>query len=164
MREAPPVPVNKSSRCHSGLSVLAIFGISVLLATSCTGAGQTTENVGACMPEDPVLEPESVAPGEELRVTSAGLNTRAKCDPQENEGAQYRIRVKSMDAAGRVEFTGLANTDSGGLDEVVVIPDDFPEGVATVDLLVDDPAVFCELNESVECGRSVARLLVVGQR
>jgi hypothetical protein len=114
------------------------------------------------MPSDPVLEPESAAPGETVRVRSDGLNTATPCDSRLTSNAHYRIRLKSFESSDRVDFPALTPTDVGGLDEVVVIPEHFPKGMATVDLLVDGPELFCEVDQTLECGRSVAQLRVVG--
>src|SRR5690606_1740146 len=135
-------------------------GALLLLTTACVSAD---DSPGACLPNDPVLTPSMAGPGEVVRVHSDGLTTEAPCDPQLTERASYTIRVSSLTTAAKYEFEDFTPSHDGGLDVEITLPEDFPHGEAAVDIFIDGPALWCELDQSVECGRS-SSLLRVGER
>jgi hypothetical protein len=59
-----------------------------------------------------------------------------------------------MTSTGRVDLAEATPSPNGGLDVDVTIPSDFPYGAAALDIFVDGPDLWCEVDKTVECGRS----------
>lgn len=133
-------------------------GMLLVLLCACS-QGRSQQN-GSCLPQDPVITPATAAPGETIEIASAGFNDTSDCEPSLPEGATYRIRVKSLDGGDSIEVRELAPQEDGGLVAHVEVPSEFPPGRAAVDLLVDGARLFCEVDQSIECGRSTALLEV----
>lgn len=114
------------------------------------------------MPNSPTVEPSGPHPGDEIDIISSGLNTTSSCDPELTKQASYWIRVQSSQTGEVVKFESVSPTEDGGIDTRVRIPNDFPLGDAVVDIMVDGPRLFCEVDQTLECGHSAAVITLVG--
>jgi len=135
------------------LSLAAISGCSTLEAA--------VDRTAYCRPEDPVVTPQRVAPGDELHIETSGREDGVDCEPRMPARARYAVSIMSS-VGGYSASLGVLNPSSDGAAQgTVQIPDDIPIGRAEVLLVLGNAKTLCELDPSASCAKNPFALIDV---
>jgi len=127
----------------------------------CGGLADALRPTAYCSPEDPVVNPTTVAPGDEVTVAVNGVVRHAECTSTLPDGARYAIQITSQvegtgnDDLGRhfysADLTVLDPDDAGAAEATVRIPPDMPLGEAHLSVNLEGAKTLCEIDPSASC-------------
>ncbi|GAB6940156.1 hypothetical protein JCM11754A_36830 [Isoptericola variabilis] len=139
----------------------AIMLLSIAAASGCSALAAVVDRTAYCQPEDPVVTPQRVAPGDELHIETTGRETGVDCEPRMPDRARYAVSIMSEmpdsdPAMGRYAAAlGVLDPSSDGAAEGTVrIPGDIPAGKAEVFLSLQGAKTICELDPSIGCAKN----------
>lgn len=143
---------------HPRRAVVPSWALGTAIALGLVVVPGCSAPTAYCQPEDPVVTPQRVAPGEELHVEAAGRSEGARCEPRMPEGAQYEVRVVSEvrdpdpdNGYSRASLAFLDPSDDGDAEGTVRLPDDFPVGKATVVVSLRNATTVCDADPDLDC-------------
>lgn len=141
------------------LAVCLVAATAVL--AGCGGLADALRPTAYCSPEDPVVSPTSVAPGDEVTVVIGEVGHHAECSSTLPGGARYGISIGSRvegtgndDLGSRYYSAGLVVLDpdgAGAAEATVRVPDDMPIGEARISVDLQGAKTLCEIDPSASC-------------
>lgn len=139
---------------------LAVVGVALVATWGCSIV-EAVDPTAYCQPEDPVVTPQSVAPGDELRVETVGRDGDADCEPTMPARARYEVSIMSEEPDSDPDM-GLYSATLGSLDPdsdgtaqgTVRVPDDIPIGKAEVSLRLQGATTICDIDPSIGCAKN----------
>ncbi|MFB7800820.1 hypothetical protein [Isoptericola sp. NPDC056134] len=139
----------------------AILFLSIATASGCATLEAAVDRTAYCRPEDPVVTPQRVAPGDELHVETTGREAGVDCESRMPDRARYAVSIMSEmpdsdPAMGRYSAAlGVLDPSSDGAAQGTVrIPADIPAGKAEVSLSLQGAKTICELDPSIGCAKN----------
>ena len=157
-RKGPRVRASDRGRRHSLQAILgSLLGSALALSPL---AACSVLSPGPCPPSDPVVTPEEVVAGGELKVSVPGLVDDDACAQRIPSAATYEVQLWQFEGGGH-SVVGTLNPDTRGEAEgAVQVPLDFPVGDAVIRVKILGAKLRCETSESDECARSEAMVRV----
>ncbi|MFE5308558.1 hypothetical protein [Isoptericola sp. NPDC056605] len=151
--------MSRTSRRRSVLATCLVAVTAVL--AGCGGLADALRPTAYCSPEDPVVNPTSAAPGDELTFVVSGVGHHAECSSTLPGGARYGISIGSrVDGTGNDDLGSryysasvavLDPDDAGAAEATVRVPDDMPIGEARISVDLQGAKTLCEIDPSASC-------------
>ncbi|WP_069387690.1 hypothetical protein [Cellulosimicrobium cellulans] len=119
-----------------------------------------TSRTAYCRPDDPVVTPQSVAPGAELNLAVAGDVDGVDCESRMPARARYEVWITS-DTSAEDPDDGLYSASLGLLDPgsdgdaegTVRLPDEVPLGRAEVSVNLVGADTVCDIDPTIGCAK-----------
>ncbi|MFC7876609.1 hypothetical protein [Isoptericola sp. NPDC057391] len=157
---------------RQSLLATCLVAATAVLA-GCGGLADALRPTAYCSPEDPVVNPTSVAPGDEVQVVISGVGRHPECSSTLPGGARYGISIGSrVDGTGNDDLGShyysaglvvLDPDDTGAAEATVRVPDDMPVGEAQISVDLQGAKTLCEIDPSASCApHPFADLDIVG--
>ncbi|MEN5072558.1 hypothetical protein ABE437_01970 [Isoptericola cucumis] len=145
----------------SGWQLGAALVLSLAAIPGCSTIASVVDRTAYCQPEDPVVTPQRVAPGDQLHIETTGRDDGVDCEPQMPSRARYEVSIMS-EMPDSDPNMGLYSASLGVLDPssdgaaqgTVRLPDDIPVGKAEVSLRLQGAKTICELDPSIGCAKN----------
>lgn len=135
-----------------------ISGLVVVVTVASGCALGADEGTAYCQPGDPVVTPQRVAPGDDLRVEVPSSSGGTGCEHDLPDRARYEVLITvrgpaSDPATGRYSASlGILEPgDDGAADGTFPVPDDVPSGETEVSLGLRHAPTVCEVDPTVGC-------------
>lgn len=136
----------------------ALCGLAVVVAVASGCALGTGEPTAYCQPDDPLVTPQRVAPGDDLHVEVAGSSGSTGCERELPARARYEVLITAAGpaddrATGRysVSLGVLEPDDEGDAVGTFPVPDDAPTGEAEVSVSLQHAPTVCEVDPTIGC-------------
>jgi len=133
--------------------------VAIAAASGCSSVG-AADTTAYCQPADPVVTPQLVAPGDELRIEAVGREGDVDCEPSMPSGARYEVSISSLEPVGdptpgryRRTLGSLDPESDGSARGTVRVPDGFPIGRAEVSLTLRGAETICDIDPSIGCAK-----------
>ena len=136
--------------------------VALLVALSASAlAGCAPGSPGACLPNDPTLEPAAVHVGESFRVSIEGFRPGGDggCTASLAPGTTYTVRLSEQYGGFEVVLDELEAPADGALDQEYVVPPGAPAGPYGLVVMVSGTRFSCERPDT-ECAVPGAGLRV----
>ncbi len=136
------------------------------VASGCAlGTGEPT---AYCQPDDPLVTPQRVAPGDDLRVEVPSSSGGTGCEHDLPDRARYEVLITLAgpaddSATGRysVSLGVLEPDDEGDAVGTFPVPDDVPTGEAEVSVSLRHAPTVCEVDPTIGCAAPPSALVDV---
>ncbi|GAA1729191.1 hypothetical protein GCM10009809_25910 [Isoptericola hypogeus] len=142
-----------------GLTAAAV-ALALAITAGCAVADAIAKTA-YCQPEDPVVTPQRVAPGDELHVETTGKPDGVDCEWRMPARARYEVEIWSTMPADvpdarhdRVPLGALDPSSEGDAEGAFRVPDDFPVGEAEVSVNLQGVKTICDIDPSIGCAKN----------
>ncbi|MFF8345808.1 hypothetical protein ACF049_05605 [Cellulosimicrobium funkei] len=146
----------------------ALCGLAVVMAVASGCALGTGEPTAYCQPDDPLVTPQRVAPGDDLRVEVPSSSGGTGCEHDLPDRARYEVLITvrgpaSDPATSRYSASlgTLEPGDGGAADGTFPVPDDVPSGEAQVSVSLRHAPTVCEVDPTIGCAAPPSALVDV---
>jgi hypothetical protein len=137
-----------------------VLGLALTAGSGCAVLDRDARTA-YCQPGDPVVAPQVVTPGGELRVETVGSDDGVGCESSMPANARYEVRITSVEPVDDPEqdrytevLGSLDPSDDGDAEGAVRIPDDVPVGAAEVSLSLQGAPTVCETDPTIGCAKN----------
>ncbi|MGW8565025.1 hypothetical protein [Isoptericola sp. NPDC055881] len=167
-----PRPTSPSSPVLPRAVPGVLLAVALVSVSSGCGVVDALGPTAYCRPNDPVVVPTSVVPGDELVVQIDGVGRHEECSSDLPRGARYGVSIRSrVDGTGNsddgshyysADLVILDPDDDGAAHSTVRVPDDMPVGPAEISVDLEGASTLCEIDPAMSCGPDPFALIEVG--